>query len=143
MRRTLLTMMLAVAAGHACACGPLTASDAWVRLAPPGASVMAGYVKLANASSVPVSIEAGSAKDFERVELHSMSMDSGVMQMRKLDSIEVKAGTDLALAPGGMHLMLIGPKHAFVAGDTIEAVLTLCGETEQTVTLTVREPTPD
>ena len=124
------------------ACDELTVADAWVRLAPPTAPVMAGYLTLANTGKDAVTLRGGSSADFERVELHNMTHENGVMQMRKLDAIEVPPGGEVALAPGGMHLMLIGPKHSLVAGDQVEIVLQVCDGQQQTVSLPVREAAP-
>ena len=41
------------------------------------------------------------------IEIHSMSMDGGKMEMRKLDSLPVPAQSHVALTPSGYHLMLI------------------------------------
>jgi copper(I)-binding protein len=142
MKTMWLAMALAVGA-QAHACGELKVSDSWARLAPPTAPVMAGYLTLGNASDESVVIGSASSPDFERVELHNMTHEGGVMQMRKLDRIEVKAGDKVELAPGGMHLMLIGPKRVFVAGDGIEVTLRLCGETDQVVNFVVREAAPE
>ena len=84
--------------------------DGWVRAAPPVAKVMAGYGKLINASSEPMRIESLTSPEFERVELHEMSMTDGVMKMRRRDPITLAPGQELSLEPGGWHLMLIGPK---------------------------------
>lgn len=124
------------------ACEELAVADAWVRLAPPNASVMAGYLTLANTGKEMVTVRGGSSADFKSVELHNMTHENGVMQMRKLESIEVAPGGEVALAPGGKHLMLIGPKRAFAAGDSIEIVLQVCDGQQQVVTLPVREAAP-
>lgn len=134
-----LASVLALMGAQAHACGELTVSDAWARLAPPAAPVMAAYASLGNSSEQSVLLQSASSKDFERVELHSMSMENGVMQMRKLDLIEVKVDQTVKLAPGGLHLMLIGPKRSFVAGDKIDITLRLCEEKEQVVSFPVRE----
>ncbi|MGE4072059.1 MAG: copper chaperone PCu(A)C [Lysobacterales bacterium] len=127
---------------QAWACGELTTADAWVRLAPPGAAVMAGYLTLSNSSEQSVLVQGASSADFDKAELHSMSMDGGVMQMRKLELIEVKVGQEIKLAPGGNHLMLIGPKRSFKAGDQIDVALNLCEDEQQLVKFTVRESAP-
>ena len=121
------------------ACDELTVADAWVRLAPPNASVMAGYLTLANSGKETVTVRGGSSAGFNSVELHNMTHENGVMQMRKLDLIEVKVDQTVKLAPGGLHLMLIGPKRSFVAGDKIDITLRLCEEKEQVVSFPVRE----
>lgn len=139
MKICLAPMLLALAGTPASACGDLTVSEAWVRAAPPTASVMAGYLTLGNNSDQPVTVTAASSPTFERVEMHDMTHENGVMRMRKLEQIEVAPGGTAELAPGGRHLMLIQPKRTFAAGDEIEVTLTLCGEHAQTVRLPVRE----
>jgi copper(I)-binding protein len=139
MKKLLFPLLLSLAGGQALACGDLTISDAWVRAAPPTASVMAGYLTLGNEGSEPVSVTAAASPSFERVEIHDMTHENGVMRMRKLDQIEIAAGAKAELAPGGRHLMLIQPKGVFAVGDEIEVTLTLCGEHAQVVKLPVRE----
>jgi len=135
-------LLLTLFALPAQACGVLTVSDAWARLAPPTATVMAAYATLGNAGEQSVLVQSASSKDFERVEVHSMTMDNGVMQMRKLDMLEIKVEQTLKLEPGGLHLMLIGPKRQFGMGDTIEVALRLCEENEQVVRFSVQESAP-
>ncbi len=135
-------LMMGSFAMPAFACEELTVTDAWARLAPPSASVMAGYLTLANSGTDAVTVRGGSSADFQSVELHNMTHENGVMQMRKLEAIEVASGGEVALAPGGKHLMLIGPKRAFAAGDRIEIVLEVCDGQQQIVTLPVREAAP-
>jgi periplasmic copper chaperone A len=143
MKIQLLAMLLLAMAGQAQACGELTVSAPWVRLAPPTAEVMAGYLTLSNDSEQSVLLQGASSDDFDRVEMHSMSMDGGVMQMRKLDTIEVKVGQQVELAPGGMHLMLIGPKRSFSAGERIEIALKLCDDEQQIVPFIVGDQAPE
>jgi copper(I)-binding protein len=139
MKILVLSLLAGLASGPALACGDLVISDAWVRAAPPTASVMAGYLTLGNGSQEPVTLTAVASPSFERVEMHDMTHENGVMRMRKLDQIEIAAGAKAELAPGGRHLMLIQPKGAFAVGDEIEVTLTLCGEHAQVVKLPVRE----
>lgn len=139
MKKLAIPLLLSLAGGQAMACGNLNISDAWVRAAPPTASVMAGYLTLGNDSSEPVSVTAAASPSFERVEMHDMTHENGVMRMRKLDQIEIAAGAKAELAPGGRHLMLIQPKGVFAVGDEIEVTLTLCGKHAQVVKLPVRE----
>lgn len=143
MKTNLLAVAMALAGAQAQACGELTVADAWIRLAPPNAPVMAGYLSLANARDEPVVVTAGSSPAFERVELHDMTHENGVMKMRKLDRIEVEPGASVELAPGGMHMMLIGPKRAFAVGDQVDVTLRVCGETDQKVSFVVREAAPE
>lgn len=143
MKLNLFALAMVLAGAQAQACGELTVADAWVRLAPPNAPVMAGYLTLSNAGADPAVVTGGSSDAFERVELHDMTHENGVMKMRKLDRIEVEPGAKVELAPGGMHLMLIGPKREFAVGDSVEVTLRLCAETDETVSFVVREAAPE
>ncbi len=120
-------------------CGRFEVTSAWSRLAPPTAPVLAGYLTLANRGDETLVLSGARSASFERVELHSMSMDNGVMRMRKLERVEIEPGRTLELAPGGKHLMLIGPKRPFAAGERIPVELELCaGKPALRVELEVR-----
>jgi periplasmic copper chaperone A len=111
----LLTCTLSAQAG-------ITISDAWVRATRPGQEVGAAYMTLSSSDwscLTKVSSAAAGA-----IEIHSMSMDKGVMKMRMLEHLELPAGKPVKLAPGGFHLMLFVLKKPLVAGGTIEVELT-------------------
>ncbi len=44
----------------------------------------------------------------ERADIHNTINDDGVMRMRPIDDIDVPAKGQAELAPGGLHIMLIG-----------------------------------
>lgn len=113
--------------------------NAWIREAPPGAEVMAGYVTIRVRGASTALSSAGSA-DFARVELHEMTMADGVMRMRPLQKIELPAGEAVALAPGGLHLMLFEPKRPLRAGDRVTLELALEDRTRHSVEFEVRKP---
>lgn len=116
--RTLIAAT-AVLGAPAWACDGLKASDAWIREAPPGASVMAGYLTLANAGAEPRQVKALRSAAFGDIELHHMYTENGQMKMRMLDTLAVPAHGETKLAPGGVHLMLFHPQHALKAGDHV------------------------
>lgn len=115
--RILIAALLSVLAGAASAQN-LVIDRAWVRLAPPGAPAMAGFMAVTGGTRDLV-IKSASSPDFGRVEIHEMTMTDGVMQMRALDELDVPAGAKVTLAPGGEHLMLIDAKREFAAGDKV------------------------
>lgn len=130
--------MLLWAAGAMSPACALQVQDPWIRAAPPAAQVMGGFATLHNPGDTPIRVTAASSPSFGRVELHEMRMDGDVMQMRKLDAIEVPAGESIDLAPGALHLMLFDPVNALPEGASAELTLTLdCGASVQT-TLPVR-----
>ncbi|MDC7805458.1 copper chaperone PCu(A)C [Luteimonas sp BLCC-B24] len=112
-------------------------SDAWIRETPPNAAVAGGYLTLrSDAGDRLVAVETSASAS---VEIHEMSHAGGVMRMRELaDGVELPAGTDVSLRPGGNHLMFIGPVEPVRAGQTIEATLRFQNAPEQTVQFEVR-----
>lgn len=100
------TLALLIAAPALAAAPAATASDAWVRAAAVPGRPAAGYLTIKGGSQ-PDTLVAVSAPGV-RVEMHSMSMEGGVMKMAKLDSVPVPAGATVAFASGGNHLMIFG-----------------------------------
>lgn len=142
MRMLLLSALLLAVAGRATAC-ELTLEGAWVRTAPPDATVMAGFGKLGNPGHVDSALVSAASQDFGRVELHTMSMDGDVMRMRKVDRIEVKAGETVELKPGGLHLMLFEPKRDLPEGSEIPLTLTLACDSKVAATAKVLAKAPE
>lgn len=97
----------------------------WLRVPPPGASVAAAYLTLTGKDGGGDRLVSASIPVAERTELHTMTMDSGVMKMRPLENgVAVPAGETIELKPGGMHVMLIGLNAAIVEGGKVKGVLT-------------------
>jgi copper(I)-binding protein len=119
-----------IAAGCAVAAGNTQAqlvavSDAWVRAPAPGQRVAGAYMELV--SRAPMTLIAAASPAAARVELHSTSMEGGVMRMRPVARIELPAGQAVRLAPGGLHLMLLDLKQPLKAGDRVTLTLTVQG----------------
>jgi len=105
--------------------GPIEIVEPWTRATAPGAPNGAGFIRLTNAGSVDDRLVAAEASGVGRVELHTMTMEDGVMQMRRLDDgIALPAGETVELAPGGLHLMFMGLEAPFVEGEAVEVTLT-------------------
>ena len=67
-------------------------------------------------------------------------LENEVMQMRMLpDGLEVPAGGEVLLKPGGYHIMLIGMKRNLEVGDTFELELEFESSGRLTVEPEVRE----
>lgn len=81
----------------------------WIRHAPPGAPVRAGYGRIENHGSGEVIIDSAFSDVFGAVEIHEMLDVDGVMQMRPLSKLVLAAGEGVSLEPGGLHLMLYRP----------------------------------
>lgn len=98
-------------------------ANAWVRAPAPGQKTAAAYVELTSASGAAL-VAAGSPAA-GAVELHSGSVEGGVMRMRAVPRIELPAGKTVKLAPGGLHLMLIDLKQPLKAGGKVPLTLSV------------------
>ena len=125
--------------------GALRLTGAWVRPTPPGAPAGAGYVTITNTGARPDRLLGGSSPAVERVEVHEMKLAEGIMRMRPVaGGILVPPGQAVQLAPGGYHIMLIGPKKPFVAGETVPVTLRFdrAGAVRVLLNVTMTPPEP-
>ena len=117
MRLKLWGLILIGTAMHAAAAGHLVVENAWIRAAPPGATMLAGYAMLKNAGDAPVVVTGASSADFGDVSLHESVNENGVESMRPLGEVAIAPGASVAFAPGGKHFMLMDAKRGLKAGD--------------------------
>lgn len=95
------------------------ADSAWVRAAPPGATMLAGYMTLHNDGTALQRFVSAESDAFGMVELHKSVIANGVSTMRAAGDQVIPAGGTLRIAPGGLHLMLMQPTHAMKIGDRV------------------------
>ena len=108
------------AAAHDYALGSLKITHPWSPVGPQGAPTIAGYLTIANGAGTPDKLLSASSTAARSVELHQESMQDGIMRMRAVtDGLAIPAHGAVTLAPGAYHLMLIGPRRAFRAGEAI------------------------
>jgi copper(I)-binding protein len=104
--------------------GDLVVSQAWSRATPGGAKVGGGYLTIDNKGSAPDRLIGGSADIADRVQIHEMATNNGVMTMRPLDNgLSIEPGKTVKLAPGGYHLMLLDLKSPLKQGDKVPVTL--------------------
>lgn len=105
--------------------GDLVVTAPWARATPKGAPVAGGYLRITNTGSAPDRLIGGTFPDANRVEVHTMTMEDGVMRMRPLDQgLEIKPGQTVELKPGGLHLMFMGFNGQLKAGTQAKGTLT-------------------
>ena len=102
----------------------MTVDDPYVREVPPGSPATAAFMTLHNSSDSTVRLISADNSIAEHTELHNHVELDGVMQMRQIEAIEVPAGGSTTLAPGGLHLMLIGLPSPVSEGDQVGLSLT-------------------
>lgn len=134
-RRLLLATALlpwAARAQHgATTAGTLTLESPWTRAAGQGGQG-AGFLIIRNSGAADRLLSA-STPVAGRTELHTMLRDGDVMRMRQVEAISVPANGAVTLAPGGLHVMLIGLTRPLAVGESVP--LTLVFERAGTVTL--------
>lgn len=97
-------------------------TDAWVRGTVPGQRAAGAFMQLSSATDQ--TLVAASSPSAQFVEIHEMTMERGVMKMRAIDQLEIRAGQTVDLQTGGHHLMLLNLHAPLKMGDTVPITLT-------------------
>ena len=88
--------------------GKLKVSQAWTRVTPPASKVAGGFMTITNTGTEPDTLVGGTAAISQRIEVHEMAMDGGVMKMRELKpGLVIKPGETITLKPGSFHVMFM------------------------------------
>ena len=102
----------------------LSIHHAWSRETAAGQSVGGGFMTIANRGAAADRLLSGASPVAAEVQLHTMTMDGGIMRMRRVEGgIAVPARGALELKPGSYHIMFMGLKKPFKQGDMIPATL--------------------
>jgi copper(I)-binding protein len=104
-------------AAPAAAAHAVEIKDGWVRPTPPGLAVTAAYFTLK--SRTDDRLVGANSPLARRAELHATSVRAGVARMKPVPSLALKAGESVALAPGGVHLMLYGLENTLSPGQSV------------------------
>jgi copper(I)-binding protein len=105
------------------AADPVSVSNAWVRTPAPGQKVAGAYMEIV--SDGAAAVVGASSPAAARAELHTMSMEAGVMKMRPAQSVDLPPGKTVKLAPGGLHIMLTDLQRPLKAGDKVPLALSI------------------
>jgi copper(I)-binding protein len=105
--------------------GALQIVEPWTRATPPRAPTGSGYLAIENIGQQSDRLVAIASPRAERVEIHAMTMEGGVMRMRPhAAGLDIPAGETVALTPGGLHLMFMGLTAPFSQGEAVPVTLT-------------------
>ncbi len=96
--------------------------DAWARATPPGVENGAVYCKILNDGAADKLVGARSSAA-QAAEIHTSIAANGVVEMRRIDALPIRADASVELAPGGTHVMLVGLAAPLAAGTNIELTL--------------------
>lgn len=112
------------AAGHEYVIGDLRIGHPWSRATPPGAEVGAGYLEVSNQGQTSDRLIGGSSDIAGAFEIHVSDTANGVARMRpSVPGVEIPADSQVALAPGGTHIMFVDLRRPFERGNTFRATL--------------------
>jgi copper(I)-binding protein len=128
-----IAFALCTPVGTAAQTGSVEIKNAWARATPGGATTAAVYLTIVSATlDRLIGVSTAVA---QQAELHSMTMEGGVMKMRQVDSIDLPAGEAVTLKPGGYHIMLSGLAQPLKVGQTFAMTLSFeqAGPREVTV----------
>jgi copper(I)-binding protein len=109
MYRGLVTAMLIVAClffSTPSTAQDVTVKNAWTRATAPGQDTASIYLEIA--SNADAALVGASSPHAKSAKMHAMRTEGGVMKMRAVQSIELRAQKSVRLAPGGLHIMLEG-----------------------------------
>lgn len=117
-------LLLAAVGSVMASSGGLRVEQAWARATPAVAPVAGGFLIIANDGGKDDRLLRVESDIAQRVEIHQMRNDAGVMRMRQVtEGLPIAAHGRLVMAPGGYHLMLIQPKRALLEGGHFDATL--------------------
>ena len=110
----------------------ITVSKAFIKMPRPGVDVTAGFATIKATTDLKI-IEV-SNKNFKNIELHSMKMTYGVMEMRKLIEPKLGPNSPLVLSPGNDHLMLFGIVEKLKPGENLDLTFVFKDDKDNKIT---------
>uniref|UniRef100_UPI000D54E512 copper chaperone PCu(A)C n=1 Tax=Xanthomonas fragariae TaxID=48664 RepID=UPI000D54E512 len=90
----------------------------------------------------PLKVTAAQSSAFADVSLHQTTQSNGVSGMRAVPELALPAGKSVALAPGGLHLMLMEASAPLQEGVQVPVTFTLQDGREIKATLEARKRAP-
>ena len=116
MRKPLTTALL-LAASLSVSAQQLTVTEPWVRATVPQQKATGAFMHLR--SDADVRLVAAESPVAGVVEIHEMSMQNDVMKMSPIPALDLPAGQDVELKPGGYHVMLMDLRQQVKVGDEV------------------------
>lgn len=116
--------------------------DPYVRLAPPNAPATGAFMVIKNNGDKDIKVVKAANPVSKVTELHTHLNEGGVMKMRPVQAIDIKAKGEAVLKPGGLHVMLIDLKAPMKEGDVVPITLTFDDGSSKQVDAKVVRPMP-
>jgi periplasmic copper chaperone A len=129
--------MMLVSAAASAQTADVQVTDAWARATPGGAQTAAAYVSMESTSGDKLT--GVSTPAAQKADIHSMTVDNGVMKMRQVDGVDLPPGQKVTLKPGGYHIMLTGLAKPLEVGQSFPLTLDFANAGAKQVTVTVEK----
>jgi len=113
--------------------------NAWIKLAPPSATVNAAYMQLTNLQLQAQTIVDVSADCCAMAMLHQIRQEGDKVSMAHLDQLVVPPQSSVQLAPGGMHIMLMNAHEKLSLNRQVIITLKFDDGHSQTIELAVKK----
>ncbi len=118
------SLSASAAVAHGYRTGTLSIQHPWSRETAVGQAVGGGFLTIANSGTHDDRLLSGTSPVAAEVQLHTMTMDGGVMRMRQVtDGIAVPAKGSVELKPGGFHIMFMGLRRQLRQGERFPVTL--------------------
>lgn len=137
MNKLLLTFLLLFATQVIA--GGFKVEDAWIRQAPPGMKMLAGYMTFENEKGNTINFVGAISPDFKSIEVHQTVIKDDVATMIRRPSVKILPYSTVKFKPKDLHLMLIGPKRELEEGDKVKIVLKFSNYRKLKVIFSVRK----
>ena len=121
----------------------ISVKQAYIRSSIPGTSITSSYMIIENKGEKTVTLLGATSKISPRIEIHQHSMSDGMMRMRQLDSIDIKARQRIVLQPSGLHLMLFDVKKPLKAQQKVKLTLNFSNKQSVAIQVPVYSPLQD
>ena len=136
-----LTTLMFSAGVLAAAADDVIVQDPYVRLAPPNAPATGAFMVIKNNGNKDVKVTKAANPASKVTELHNHINEGGVMKMRPVGNIDIKAKGEAVLKPGGLHVMLIDLNGPMKEGDVVPITLNFDDGSSKKVDAKVVRPT--
>ncbi len=98
-------------------------TGAWARPTLGASMTVAAYLTVLNDGTSGDRVIALDTDIAKAAEMHTTVLEGDIVQMRRLEAVEVAPGRRTSFAPGGMHIMLIGVVRPLKQGERFRLTL--------------------
>jgi periplasmic copper chaperone A len=136
----LLTFAALVAISQMARAGSLEIEGAYARATIGMAKTGAVYLSVVNNGRSPERLRGATTPVAKQAQLHLHAMKGDVMTMAHVKCLVIPAGGRITMAPGGLHIMLIGLASPLTEGQRFPLRLSVDGAGDIVVDVAVKGP---